>query len=173
MNFSKLFSVLFLSLAVLVSCSDDENAPSIDVTQLPGSWTVTNYTTESSVSAAGATAKTEEIYTEGTMRVSFTEEPAEVSTSGNFTVDILVQGSNEGTNTYYSIPELNGSYAINGSNVTFGTGETAVDYQILELSATTFKFKMEESTTEEFFGITTTTKSVKVITLTKDAEIVQ
>ncbi|QCK16633.1 hypothetical protein [Mangrovivirga cuniculi] len=165
MNFSKLLSVFFLSLIIFSSCSDDENTPSVDTTLLPGDYTVSGYTEETSVSAMGVSQKTTETYVDGTMTVSFTAEPNAVTHNGSFNTEIIIPGFDPQSSSVSYISEFDGDYTVSGNKITFGSADAAMEYQIVELTETTLRIKYQIKETQEIQGFETTTEIVREITL--------
>lgn len=160
---------LFFSV-VLVSCSDDDNTPTIPVYNIVGSWEMIdlNYTGNSTTTDQGQSTSTTYVGvgTNFDASISFTENPNILLGDGTYDIELTstTSGVSE-TNTITGSTLLPScTWSRNGASLIFVTeGQEDSSATILELSATNLKLQSDSDETFEYLGVTVV-NSISVIT---------
>lgn len=169
----KIAKLLLLSVAVtLFSCGDDED-PLPTTKAMVGTWQVSaiDYKGTTTTTLAGATAKADYTGTGKDMNLTatFTENPNNVTTQGSYTVVMktTVDGKTQTNEVEFDEAFSNGSWSLNGRELTITSADGPETVTIVEQSATTLKIKEVVNETETDQGATIAIKLEAVYTFTK------
>lgn len=168
----KLTNLLLICLAVLFSCSDDDD-PVPTSQGMVGTWSITavDYRGTTTTTSQGGSVKAD--YT-GTgkdidVTVTFNENPNTVTSEGSYVIVLKTTMQGQTTTEEYPFDEAfsDGTWTLSGNALTITDVDGPQTATILEQTKTTLKMRLDLKETETVQGITIAINVQTTFTLTK------
>ena len=174
-KFKKSLTLICLTLLFLSCSEDDPIGVNTLENQLVGTWKLTEITQEGTTTTdLQGVPITSDFTSEGkniNAQVTFTQNPNNFTSSGNYTSVVTITFLGQGTTQEIPVQIddfLNqGTWSINGSELTITQNSEAQTAIITEITDTTLKFEIEVNQEVVAQGITSTTETTAKMSLTK------